>query len=216
MESREYLENVALKKSILPVFIYLIAVGGLFYLIDRVSVGANSFLGVDKLKVIQVLKAMLIGLLTTFLIFYLVYKYKFMEVNTQVNTIALVQQSPYPEIIFKLSDFSLAACSHPLLNILGYASNEIKNLTLTDLISTSSMSGLVSHFQDKNFVKNDFTNIHFIEKSKGILSLSVSLLKFDMLDADYVILRCYQTKLTPNYTVEENSAAGPMKRHFQF
>ena len=50
MESREYLENVALKKSILPVFIYLIAVGGLFYLIDRVSLGANSFLGVDKLS----------------------------------------------------------------------------------------------------------------------------------------------------------------------
>lgn len=217
MESKEYLENLALKKSILPVCIYLLVVGSLFYAIDKVSVGANSFLGVDNLKVVNILKALLIGLLTIFLIFYLVYKYKFMEVNTHLNTVSIVQNSPYPEIVCQVNDYAIAACSQPLLSILGYSSNEIRSMLLRDILSTKSMNVLVELFKDNTYASKDFTDIHFIGKNKGLLSLSVHCMKFEILDNDYVILRCYQSKILANTAIEGQISSGNIsKRNFQF
>ena len=217
MESKEYLENLALKKSILPVCIYLLIVGSLFYGIDKISIGANSFLGVDNLKVVHVLKAMLIGLLTTFLIFYLVYKYKFMEVNTHLYTVSIVQNSPYPELVCDMNNYAVAACSQPLLSLLGYTSNEIKSLTIRDMVSSSSVNELVELFKESSKVNKDFTNIHFIEKNKGLLSLSVHCMRFEILDIDYVILRCYQSKILASAALEDSISAGNIsKRNFQF
>ena len=74
MKSNDYLENLALKKSILPVFVYLALAISLLYATDQVSLSANNFLGANNVKIVHILKVFIIGLLTTFLIFYLIYK----------------------------------------------------------------------------------------------------------------------------------------------
>jgi hypothetical protein len=217
MKSNDYLENLALKKSILPVFVYLALAISLLYATDQVSLSANNFLGANNVKIVHILKVFIIGLLTTFLIFYLIYKYKFMEVNAHFNATSFMQTSPYPEAICKLKDYSLMSCSMPFLNLLGYNTNEIKNLTLDDIVSVSSMKALAELFYDKNYINTDFTNVHFVGKSKGLLSISVSILKFEVLDNDYVLLRCHNGKIISNVLLDEpNELSQERKKAFQF
>ncbi|MDP3927506.1 MAG: hypothetical protein Q8R57_00640 [Bacteroidota bacterium] len=217
MESKEYLEDVALKKSIIPVVIYLLVALAIFLGIDKVSIGANNFLGGDNVKIVQILKTLLIGLITTFLVFYLVYKYKFMEVNASLNTSSIVQTSPYPEIVCKISDLSVLACSQPLLLLLGYNSKDIKSLTLNDIITASSMKVLMELFHDKNYINKDYSDLHFVDKEKGLLSLSANIIKFEILDADYVLVRCQNKKISAQVTFEEQAEPKEEpKKAFQF
>lgn len=217
MESKEYLEDVALKKSIVPVIIYLVVVVAIFFVIDRVSIGATNFLGGDNVKIINILKTLLIGLLTTFLIFYLVYKYKYVEVNAQLNNTSFVHASPYPELICKVKDYSLNSCSMPLLSLLSYTSKEVKGLSLNDILTPSSLKILMEVIQDKHYINKDFTEVHFVEKTKGLLSLSVNVMKFELLDTDYILIRCHNGKLHYNPAYEETELVQTEpKKSFQF
>jgi hypothetical protein len=79
------------------------------------------------------------------------------------------------------------------------------------------MKALAELFYDKNYINTDFTNVHFVEKSKGLLSISVSILKFEVLDNDYVLLRCHNGKITTNVLLDEpNELSKERKKAFQF
>lgn len=217
MESKEYLEDVALKKSVLPVIIYLVVSVAIFFAIDRVSIGATNFLGGDNVKIINILKTLLIGLLTTFLIFYLVYKFKYVEVNANLNNTTFVHASPYPELLCKLSDYSLVACSGQLLSLLSYNSKDVKTLSLNDILSASSLKILMEVIQDKHYINKDFSELHFVDKSKGLLSLSANVMKLELLDKDYLLLRCHNGKINANAAYEQvESVQTETKKSFQF
>lgn len=218
MESKEYYENIALRKSILPVILYLIICSGLFFAIDQISINTNNIFGSDNIKLVNVLKALVIGLLTTFLIFYLVFKYKYIEVNSSKNMELIVKSSPYPVLICKLKDLSISSSSSSLTKLLGYSAKEVTQITLLDILSETSYKLLMSECQNKNYINKDFDNLHFVEKGKGLLSLSANVLKYELLDKDYLVIRCHSGLITAQATFEDaNTSSLPNgKRPFSF
>ena len=217
-ESKEYYENIALKRSILPVLFYLLICFGLFFLIDQISINANQIFGSDRIKLINVLKGIVIGLLTTFLIFYLIFKYKFVEVNAAKNLEVIVKSSPYPVIICSSKDFSINGCSASIAKILGYTSKEIAQVTLLDILTETSYKLLITECQNKNYVNKDFENIHFVEKGNGLLSLSANVLKYELLDKEYLLIRCHSELVTSQLVFEDIDTPNPanVKRPFSF
>lgn len=217
MESKDNYEDIALKKSILPVLFYLAVCFAVFFTIDRVSITANNFVGVDYVKLVNILEVLLIALLTTFLIFYLVYKHKFVEINATRNMNSFINTSPNPVFICKLKDYSIRSCSPVMYRLLGYSANEIKSMTLRDIISEASFKILQNEHQNKNYINKDFENIHFIEKSQGLLALSANIMKYELLDSDYLLISCFNSKVTGSSAREEKEPIPQeSKRPFQF
>lgn len=219
MESKDYYENIALRRSFFPVILYLIVCSGLFFAINHISISTNSIFGSDNVKLVNVLKALVIGLLTTFLIFYLVFKYKYIEVNSGKNMELIIKSSPYPVLICKLKDLSISSSSSSLNKLLGYSAKEVTQITLLDILSETSHKLLMSECQNKNYINKDFDNIHFVEKGKGLLSLSANVLKYELLDKEYLLISCHSEIVTAQATFEDaNTASLPPsgKRPFSF
>lgn len=217
MDSKESFEDLALKKSILPVMLYLAICGASFFVIDQLSIGANTILGANNIKLVNILEGLVIGLLTIFVIFYLVYKHKFVEINAQKNMDAIINSSPYPVLICKLKDLSISSCSPVFYNLLEYSANEIKSKTLRDLLTESSFKQINSEHQNKQYVNHDYESIHFVEKGHGLLSLSANIMKYELLDNDYLIIRCHSNEIKGSAAFEPSeSVVIEKKRPFQF
>ncbi|OYU95072.1 MAG: hypothetical protein CFE21_12255 [Bacteroidetes bacterium B1(2017)] len=214
MESRERFENIALKKSILPVMAYLSICVVLFFAIDQVSIKANNFLGADNLKIVNILKALVISLITTFLIFWLVYKFKFVEINASRNMNVIFDSAPYPVCIVKLKDYSIVSSSQALTRLLGYTSNEFKDLSLKDILSETAIKLVINESENQYYINRDFKDIHFVEKNGGLLALSANIMKYELLEKDYLIIRLHSEKVVGSVTFEQSQAEP--KRNFQF
>ncbi len=215
MVTKENIEEQALKKSILPVAIYLASCFSVFFTIDLVSISANNILGAENIKLINILKGLLIGLLTTFLIFYLVYKYKFVEINANLNMELIINTAPYMVFVSKLSDFSITSCSPHMYHLLGYSVNELKSLTLNELISDSAFKKLIIENQDKHYINKDYSNIGFIKKDQNTVSLDVNVMKYELLEKDYLLIRCH-AKQTEELVSEKVEKSIEEKKLFTF
>ena len=216
MESRENFEDLALRKSILPVILYLGICFAVFFAIDQASIGANNFLGQDNVKLVNILKGIFIGLLTTFLIFFLVYKYKFVEINALRNMSTIVNSSLYPEIIVQAKSQSLLSCSPVFTKLLGYTAKEVKGLSLHDILTEGSYKKVMEENANKNYVNHDFPELHFIDKNKQLLNLSANILRYELLEKDYLIIRCNNAKISGNAVNETTQEPKVTKRNFQF
>ncbi len=217
MDPKQKYEDIALKKSILPVLFYLIVCAVLFFAIDQVSMKTNGFLGVDNVKVIQILKIIVIGFITTFLIFWLVYKYKFVSVNASLNSFSVVNSSPYAEFVVRVKDYSIQACSPVMNRLLGYSSNEIKAIALRDILTESAFKLLQDANENKQYINRDFSDLHFVDKSRGLLSFAANVMRLEMLDKEYILVRLHAHKIAGSSVDEEmDTSKKETKRNFQF
>ncbi|MDZ4666625.1 MAG: hypothetical protein SGJ00_01960 [bacterium] len=218
MDDRENLENLALKKSILPVLVYLLICSAVFFLIDQTSLSANHFLGNENLKLVNVLKGIVIGLLTTFLIFFLFYKYKYVEINALRNMHKMVLASPYPMALLHYKDQSVMACSNAFSRLLGYTSNETIQLTLSDILTEIAFKKLMEQKKINTTINHDFADLHLVQKNKQALSLAVNVMNFELLDKEYLIISCHSAISAPKTLSgkEENQAQANNQRKFQF
>ena len=216
MESRENFEDLALKKSILPVILYLLICFGVFFAIDQASIGANKFLGQDNIKLVNILKGAFIGLLTTFLIFFLVYKYKFVEINALRNMNSIVNTSLYPELIIQDKNHSVVSCSPVFSKLLGYTLKDMKGLTLNDLLTEASYKAIQEQKANKDYVNHDFSDLHFIDKNQQLMRLSANVMKYELLENHYLIIRCNNAKVSGNAPVETSPETKITRRSFQF
>ncbi len=216
MESRENFEDLALKKSILPVIIYLLICFAVFFAIDQASIGANKFLGQDNLKLVNILKGAFIGLLTTFLIFFLVYKYKFVEINALRNMNSIVNASLYPELIVQDKNHTVVSCSPVFSKLLGYSLKDMKGLTLNDILTEASYKAIQEQNANKDYVNHDFSDLHFIDKNQQLMRLSANVMKYELLEKHYLIIRCNNAKVSGNAPVETSPETKTARRSFQF
>lgn len=218
MESKENFEDLAFRKSLLPVSLYLGLSVLLFFAIDWASEGANHIFGDNNVKLVQILKLGFIGLLTTFLIFYLVYKYKFVEVNASRNMNAVFTSSPYPVLIVKLKNHSISSCSQAMMRLLGYTANEIKSLTLKDILSEGDFKRILEEHANLKYINRDYAGLHFLDKGRQVLSLSVNVMRYELLDHDYLLVRCSTEKVVgkPVFEESDSPSPGPVKKSFQF
>lgn len=217
MDPKQKYEDIALKKSVLPVLFYLILCAVLFFAIEQVSMKTNGFLGVDNVKVIQILKVLVIGFISTFLVFWLVYKYKFVSVNASLNSFSVVNSSPYAEFVVRAKDYSIQACSPIMNRLLGYSSNEIKALSLRDILSENAFKLLIDANENKQYVNRDFPDLHFVDKSRGLMSFAANVMRLEMLDKEYILFRLHADKISGGSAVEEMEVnKKDSKRNFQF
>jgi hypothetical protein len=218
MDERENLENLALKKSIIPVIIYLLICTSVFLLIDQTSLSANHFLGNDNVLLVNILKGILIGLLTTFLIFYLVYKYKFIEINALQNMKQMALASPYPMAIFHFKDHSIMGCSNSFVRLLDYSSNEAKKLSLSDVFTDASLKKLVEQKKAHASLNHDYSELHLVQKNKQVLSIAINVMNFELLDKEYLIISCHHSISSPKSIsrVEVDNTQQGNQRKFQF
>ncbi len=217
MNSKEKFEDIALKKSILPVLFYLAVCSILFLAIDQVSMKTNGFMGVDNVKLIQILKLLIIGFITTFLIFWLVYKFKYVAINASQNSFAVVNTSPYAEMVVRAKDYSIQACSPVLNRLLGFSANEMKVLTLRDILSETSFKQLLDANENKQYINRDFDGLHFVDKGRGLLSIAANVMRMELLDKEFILIRLHAEKVTGSSASEEMEASNKeTKRNFQF
>lgn len=216
MGTKENIEEQALKKSILPVVIYLTICFSLFFVIYYVSINANNFLGIENIRFVNILKGILIGLLTTFLIFYLIFKYKFVEINANLNLELIINSAPYLVFVCRLSDFSISSCSASMHHLLGYSVNEIKSLTLGELMTENSFKLLVIENEDKHYINKDFENIGFIKKNLESVTLNVNVMKYELLEKDYLIIRCRSDQIADRSSDKKEKSSGEEKNLFTF
>ncbi|MCF8425321.1 MAG: hypothetical protein K9H61_03820 [Bacteroidia bacterium] len=216
-ERNENMEDQALKKAVVPVTLYLLISVSIFYGIDQISFSATNLLGGDKQKLVHILEVLVIGLLTTFMIFYLIYKFKYVEINANLNISFIFSSSPYPVLICKLKDNSIVSCSPIMSRVLGYTAKEIKELTLQELITESSYNLIMGVEENKYYINRDFEGIHFIEKNKSLLSIAANVIKYEFLDKDYLLIQCHAESVGGK-TIFEDLEPKPneIKRPFQF
>lgn len=212
----EKLENRALMKSILPVVLYLAGAFLIYFGIEQFSMKAGNFLGADYATLVQIIRGVLIGLLTTFLVFYMVYKYRFVQINASYNMNFQVASSPYPICMVELSKQEITAGSPSMFQMLGYSEAEFLNLTLKDLISDHSLKELLNKDLNEPYIDRNIPQVNFVMKSRGLLAVPVNLVKMSLLDTEILLIRCHAEKPAGTAAYEQETNTQKLKRTFQF
>lgn len=219
MDTREKLENLALRRALLPATLYIVGCTLLYLAIDNAGNGAHVLFGEDKAQVFHILEIGFIALITIFFIFYLVYQSKLAEASGKYSLMGIIRNSPYPMLVISLKKYALAAISTEALEMLNYQLSESVTLTLQDLLTENSYRSLKAEIKQKADLSKDYSDLIFKNKQKQSLSLVVNVYKLTLPDDDYFIFSFRKDTSIRGPVLSETAddiKKAPQKRSFQF
>ena len=197
MNAADYFENYAIKRTILPIVIYILLTILIFYIGHQIVEGAQNYLNHDQLDLVDSLKITVYIMMSTIWLFIVVFNKNLLEVSAIQQFTGIFKTSPYPVMIIRLKDQAIITSSSNLAKMLDYGNKEILNMGLSDIMTEKSIKEITEKKNTELTVDQHLNELQFIDKNKNLVKNEASLLPFALAGREYLIVRC-KTNDDPN------------------
>ncbi len=190
MNANDYFENYAIKRTFLPISIYLVLTFLIFFIGSQITEGAQNYLNQSQLNLVNSFKIAVYIMLSSIWLFIIIFNKNLLEVSALQQFTGIFKTSPYPVMIIRVKDQSILTSSISLARMLDYGNKEILNLSLHDIISEKSIKDLESKKNSELTHDQYLKEIHFIGKDRNAIKCEASLYPFELSGREYLIIRC--------------------------
>jgi hypothetical protein len=190
MNATEYFENYAIKRTILPISIYLVLTFLIFFIGNQITEGAQNYLNQSQLNLVNSFKIAVYIMLSSIWLFIIIFNKNLLEVSALQQFTGIFKTSPYPVMIIRIKDQTIITSSLSLSKMLDYGNKEILNLSLNDILTEKSIKDLESKKNTELTHDQNLNEIQFISKDKNQVKTEISLYPFELSGSEYLIIRC--------------------------
>ncbi len=190
MNATDYFENYAIKRSILPLGIYLVLTFLIFFIGNQITEGAQNYFNQSQLNLVNSFKIAVYIMMSSIWLFIVVFNKNLLEVSALQQFTGIFKTSPYPVMIIRIKDLSIITSSISLARMLDYGNKEILNQSLHDILTEKSIKDLESKRNAELTQDQNLNEIQFIGKDKIQVKCEASLYPFALSGREYLIIRC--------------------------
>jgi hypothetical protein len=190
MNANEYFENYAIKKTLLPIGIYVVLTFLIFFIGHQITEGAQDYLTHDQLELVDSFKITVYMMMSVIWLFIVIFNKNLLEVSALQQFTGIYKTSPYPVMIIRSKDNVIITCSLSLARMLELGNQEILRMGLSDIMTDKSLKEINQKKSSELTHDQHLDEMHFIDKDKNLVKCEANLLPFEISGRDYLIIRC--------------------------